>query len=80
MTDISVAIARLKEDGIESFEGSGILIIPCTEPEQIYDMVNKVRRIFKEIDYQKSWQIDPYYYQKHRLEDGRLDLNHEEFT
>ncbi len=80
MNDISVAIARLKEDGIESFEGSGILIIPCTEPEQIYDMVNKVRRIFKEIDYQKSWQVDPYYYQKHRLEDGSLDLSPEEFT
>ncbi len=80
MTDISVAIARLKEDGIESFEGPGILIIPCTEPEQIYDLVNKVRRIFKEIDYQKSWQIDPYYYQKYRLEDGSLDLNHEEFV
>lgn len=80
MTDISAAIARLKENGIESFEGSGILIIPCTEPEQIYDLVNKVRRIFKEIDYQKSWQVDPYYYQKHRLEDGSLDINHEEFT
>lgn len=80
MTDVSAAIARLKKDGIGSFEGSGILIIPCTEPEQIYDLVNKVRRIFKEIDYQKSWQIDPYYYQKHRLEDGSLDLNHEEFV
>ena len=80
MTDISAAIARLKKDGIESFEGSGILIIPCTEPEQIYDIANEVRRIFKEIDYQKSWQIDPYYYQKHRLEDGRLDLSPEEFT
>ncbi len=80
MTDISAAIARLKEDGIESFEGSGILIIPCTEPEQIYDMATKARRIFKEIDYQKSWQIDPYYYQKHRLEDGSLDLSPEEFT
>lgn len=80
MTDISAAIARLKEDGIESFEGSGVLIIPCTEPEQIYDMAIKVRRILKEIDYQKSWLIDPYYYQKHRLEDGRLDLNPEEFV
>lgn len=80
MTDISAAIARLKKDGIESFEGSGILIIPCTESEQIYDMVNKVRRILKEIDYQKSWQIDPYYYQKHRLEDGSLDLSPEEFV
>lgn len=80
MTDISVAIARLKEDGIESFEGSGILIVPCNSPEEIIDLVGRVKRIFKEIDYQKSWQVDPYYYQKHRLEDGSLDLSPEEFT
>lgn len=80
MTDISTAIARLKEDGIESFEGSGILIVPCNSPEEIIGLVSKVGKVLKEIDYQKSWQIDPYYYQKHRLEDGSLDLSPEEFT
>ena len=80
MTDISKAIARLKKDGIESFEGSGILIIPCDDPEKIYDMVNKVRRIFKEIEYEKSWQIDPYYFNKHRRDDGSLVMERQEFV
>lgn len=62
---ISDAVLELKARGIESFEGSGILIIPCSSPEEIYDMAGKVRRIFKEIGYEKSWQIDPYYLDKH---------------
>ena len=57
MTDISAAITRLKEDGIESFEGSGILIIPCNDPEAIYDLATKARRIFKEIGYEKSCRL-----------------------
>ena len=80
MTDISAAIARLKEDGIESFEGSGILIIPCTNPEAIYDLATKARRIFKEIGYEKSWQVDPYYWDKNRREDGSLEMTREEFV
>ncbi len=80
MTDILAAIVRLKEDGIESFEGSGILIVPCGSPEEIIGMVSRVKKIFDEIDYEKSWIIDPYYYQKHRREDGSLDLSPEEFT
>jgi len=65
MTDIPTAIAELEKYGIESFELSNILVIPCGSPEEIYMLANKVRRIFKGIDYQKSWQIDPYYYVKH---------------
>ena len=65
MTDIGKAIEYLKENGIESFEGAGILVIPVSNPEEIYDMASKVRRLFKEIGYEKSWQIDPYYIQKH---------------
>jgi hypothetical protein len=80
MTDISAAIARLKKDGIESFEGSGILIIPCDDPEAIYDLATKVRRIFKEIGYEKSWQVDPYYWDKHRREDGSLVIERQEFV
>jgi hypothetical protein len=65
MTDIPAAIAELEKYGIEAFELSNILVIPCGSPEEIYMLANKVRRIFKGIDYQKSWQIDPYYYVKH---------------
>lgn len=66
MTDIGKAIEYLKENGIESFEGAGILVIPASNPEEIYDMASKVRRLFKEIGYEKSWQIDPYYIQRHK--------------
>lgn len=72
MTDISAAIARLKEDGIESFEGSGILIVPCSSADDIFNTVAKVKRILKEIDYHKSWQVDPYFYQRKRFEDGTV--------
>ena len=64
MTDINIAINHLKQNGIESFEGAGILVIPVSSVEEIYDLANRVRRLFKEIDFQKSWQIDPYYYSK----------------
>ena len=69
MTDISVAIAELAKYGIESFELAGVLTIPCGSPEEIYMMATKVRGIFKGIDYQKSWRIDPYYYVHHNLEE-----------
>lgn len=63
MTDIDIAIKKLKESGIEGFERMGILVIPVSSPDDIYDMATRCRRIFKEIEYEKSWQIDPYYIQ-----------------
>lgn len=66
MTDISKAIDALKKSSIESFEINNILVIPVAEPEDIYPIATKVRRIFKEIDFQKTWQIDPYYYSRHQ--------------
>lgn len=64
MTDILKAIDALKEVGIEAFEGHGILVIPASSPEDIYPMAEKARRVFKEIGYEKSWRIDPYYFDK----------------
>lgn len=59
------AIEYLKTKGIEAFDGGdGILVIPCSSPEEIYDMASNVRRYFKECGYEKSWRIDPYYYEK----------------
>ena len=66
------AVKYLKENGIEAFEGSGILIIPCTSPEEIYDFVSKVKNLLKDIGYEKSWQIDPYYYERNRLENREV--------
>ena len=64
MTDIGKAIEALKEHNIESFDGHGILVIPASSPEDIYPMAEKARRIFKEIGFEKSWRVDPYYYDK----------------
>ena len=65
MTDIGIAIKALKDAGIEGFESSGILVIPCSSPEEILNMASKARRIFKEIGFEKSWQIDPYFVERH---------------
>ena len=61
---IEEAISHLKTNGIEAFEGAGILIIPASKPEEIYDLAEKVRRLFKDVGYDKSWQINPYYYER----------------
>lgn len=65
MTDISQAIEALKENGIEAFDSNNMLVIPVATPEEIYPTVERVMRIFKKIDFQKSWQVDPYYYVRH---------------
>lgn len=72
MTDISKAIEALKEQGIEGFERSGILVIPVTSAEEIFDIVTKAKRVFKEIDYQKSWQVDAYYYERRQSLTGQM--------
>ena len=66
------AIKYLKENGIEAIEGSGILIIPCSKAEEIYDLVSKVKNLFKDVGYEKSWQIDPYYYERKRHDNGNV--------
>lgn len=75
MTDISTAIEALKGIGIESFELSRILVIPVDKPEDIYPTVEKARRVFKQIGYEKSWQVDPYYYEKRQNLNGQMYLN-----
>lgn len=75
MTDISAAIDALKGIGIEAFELSRILVIPVDKPEDIYPTVERARRLFKEIGYEKSWQVDPYYYDKRQTLNGDMYLN-----
>ncbi len=74
--DISDAVKKLQEHGVEAFEGNGILVIPCSCPEEIFDLANNVRRIFKEVGYNKSWQINPYYYDKNQT---KGDFNNEDY-
>lgn len=65
MIGIDEAIDILKNRyDVEAFEVAGILVIPVTSPNDIYDCANDTRRIFKEIGYEKSWQIDPYFFSK----------------
>lgn len=72
MTDISKAIDALKQHNIEAFEGHGILVIPASKPEEIYPLAEKARRVFKEIGYDKSWRIDPYYFEKRSSLTGQM--------
>lgn len=65
MIGIDEAIDILKNRyDVDAFEVAGILVIPVTSPTDIYDCANNTRRIFKEIGYEKSWQIDPYFFSK----------------
>lgn len=66
MIGIDEAVNILKERGIEAFEISGVLTVPCSSPEEIYKTAEKLRRIFKEIGFEKSWRIDPYYLEKRK--------------
>lgn len=59
---------------ISAFEDSGILVIPCSSHEEIFDIANKVRSLFKEIGYEKSWRIDPYFYDPNKRMKGDFDL------
>ena len=71
MTDIEQAINYLEENGIESHNTAGILEIPVDSPEDIVDMVSKAKKLLQDIGYDKSWQINPYYY------DNKETLTHD---
>ncbi len=61
MISCEKAVSILKERGIEAFELGGVLTVPCESPDDIYNTAEKLRKIFKEIGFDKSWRIDPYY-------------------
>lgn len=71
MTDIDQAINYLEEKGIKSHNTAGILEIPVDSPEDIVDMVSKAKKYLQDIGYDKSWQINPYYY------DEKASLTHD---
>ena len=62
MTDIRLAVDYLKKQGIEAVEGSRILVVPYSSPSEVLDLVGVVKRYLNDIGYDKSWLIDPYYY------------------
>lgn len=79
MTDISIAIEHLKENGIDSIEAGGVLIVPfdfsSENDEDFYNMVSKVKSLLKEISYEKSWMVDPHYYARHATIDSDSCIN-----
>ena len=74
MTDVSRAVEYLKSKNIEAFDGSGILVVPCQGPSEVVERVSTVKRYLKEIEYDKSWQINPYYYDEFKRMKGDFDL------
>ena len=70
MTDIDQAIKYLKEKDIEAIDGGNILVIPfnyvekCFSSEDIANFVNTIKHYLQDIGYDKSWQINPYYYER----------------
>ena len=82
MSDIDAAIAHLKANDIEAVDGGGILIVPYDYisefPEEFTNIVSKVKHLLNEIGYDKSWQIDPHYNTKRRLEDGTIPVGPDE--
>lgn len=74
MRDISQAVKYLESKGIKAVEGSGMLVIPCTSPEEIINLVSIIKRYLDEIGYDKSWLIDPYYYDLKMKGDRDYDI------
>lgn len=60
-----LAVEALKDEGITAYEKMGVVIIPVDGPDAIERMVCVAKNIFKRIGYEGSWQVDPYYYEKH---------------
>lgn len=59
------AIAYLNSKGIASFEHAGVLVIPVSAPTDIDTTVRNVKRYLKEVGYDKSWMVSPYFYERH---------------
>lgn len=69
---IEKAIEFLKSKGIESFERMGILVIPVESAEQLDQVAKDIKRLLNECGYNKSWSIDPYYYEKKKTLEGEM--------
>lgn len=69
---IEMAIKKLKEKGIESFELMGILVIPVSSCEHLDQTAKDIKRLLDDIGYDKSWRLDPYYYERHESVIGEM--------
>lgn len=72
MTDIERAIEYLKTKDIESYDLMNILTIPTESPEHMDQLAKNIKRYLQECKYEKSWRIDPYYYERHQSVEGEM--------
>lgn len=77
---IEKAIEALKEKDIYSFERMGILVIPVRK-EDVKDLdkiASNMKKILVSIGFNKSWQLDPYYYERKESVIGEMYGNNKE--
>lgn len=81
MSDINKVIDHLKENDIDAVEVGSALVIPYDyihdDADKFCGMVSKIKGLLRDVDYDKSWQIDPYYYDRKRNEDGSVIVGSE---
>ena len=66
MCSIDDAIKFLKSKGIESHENMGVLIIPVADARTLDSTASKIKKLLVECGYEKSWSLNPYYYDEQR--------------
>lgn len=69
---IEKAIAFLRVHDIKAFELMGILVIPVSSPEGLDQKAKDIKRLLNQIGYNKSWMLDPYYYERHESVTGEM--------
>ena len=78
MSDAGAAIAYLKENNIEAIEAGGVVMIPFANlnenPDEFYALISRVKSLFKDIGYEKSWQVDPHYWERHKSEEDTYQM------
>lgn len=72
MNEFEKAIAHLKTKGIEAFELMNILTIPVESAENLDQVAKDIKRYLQECGYEKSWRLDPYFYERHRSIEGEM--------
>lgn len=78
---IDEAILYLKSLGYtDCYEHMGILVIPMCDLSKLGQCAGRLKKIFKEIGYEKSWSIlpNPHYFERKDSVTGEMYGNNEE--
>ena len=66
------AIIFLKQHGYESFELSGVLMIPIDSVDRLEQTVSTIKKLLVQCGYDKSWCVDPHYYERRASLNGAM--------